>query len=95
MCCLVGAAAIVGPRFALAVWWIFGNKVELAFDSWIWPLLGLIFAPWTTLAYLIAWQPGGVDGNWEAILVLVGIALDIVTWGQRFAAKGLARERSY
>ena len=31
----------------------------------------------------------------EAILVLLGIALDIVTWGQRFAAKGLSRERGY
>jgi hypothetical protein len=95
MCCLVGAAAIVGPRFAVAIWWIFGNKPDLAFDTWVWPLLGLIFAPWTTLAYLIAWQPGGVDGNWEAVLVLVGIAFDIVTWGQRFIAKGLPQERSY
>ena len=95
MCCLVGAAAVVGPRFAVAIWWIFGNKVELAFDTWIWPLLGLIFAPWTTLAFLIAWQPGGLNGNWDAILVLLGIALDIVTWGQRFAAKGLNRERGY
>ncbi len=95
MCCLFGAAAVVGPRFALAIWWIFGNKVELAFDSWIWPLLGLAFAPWTTLAYVLAWQPGGLNGNWDAILVLLGIAVDIVTYGQRFAAKGLPRERSY
>ncbi len=95
MCCLFGAVALAGPRFALAAWWIFGSKVELAFDSWVWPLLGLIFAPWTTLAYLIAWQPGGVNGNWEAILVLLGIACDIVTWGHRFAAKGLTQERGY
>jgi hypothetical protein len=95
MCCLVGAVAAVGPRFAIAVWWIFGNKVEVAFDSWVWPLLGLVFAPWTTLAYLIAWQPGGVNGNWEAVLVLLGIALDIVTWGHRFAAKALPQQRSY
>ena len=95
MCCLVGAAAVVGPRFALAIWWIFGSKPELAFSSFIWPLLGLIFAPWTTLAYLLAWQPGGLNGNTDAILVLIGIALDIVTYGQRFAAKGLSRERGY
>jgi hypothetical protein len=95
MCCLVGAAAIVGPRFALAVWWIFGNKVELAFDTSIWPLLGLIFAPWTALAYVLAWQPGGLDGNADIVILFIGIGLDIVTWGQRFAAKGLPRERSY
>ena len=43
MFCLVGFAAILGPRLAVAVWWLFGNKVELAFDSWIWPLLGVSF----------------------------------------------------
>ena len=40
MFCLVGFAALLGPRLAVAIWWLFGNKVELAFDSWIWPLLG-------------------------------------------------------
>jgi len=89
MCCLVGGAAIIGPRFALALWWILGNKVELAFDSWVWPLLGLLFAPWTTLAYVIAWQPGGLDGNVDALLVLLGIALDIITYMHRFAAKAV------
>jgi hypothetical protein len=29
------------------------------------------------------------------LIVFVGIGLDIVTWGQRFAAKALPRERSY
>jgi hypothetical protein len=87
MCCLVGGAAIIGPRFALAIWWIFGNKVELAFDSWIWPLLGLVFAPWTALAYVIAWQPGGIDGNWDVLLIVLGIALDVLTWMHRLAAK--------
>ena len=58
--------AILGPRLAVAVWWLFGDKVEVAFDSWIWPLLGLVFLPWTTLAFLIAWEPGGLNGNWDA-----------------------------
>ncbi len=95
MCCLVGGAAIIGPRFALLIWWIFGNKVEAAFDTWIWPLLGLAFAPWTTLAYVIAWQPGGVNGNWEALLVIGGIALDILTYMHRFAAKAVQRSPGY
>jgi hypothetical protein len=89
MCCLVGGAAIIGPRFAILIWWIFGNKVELAFDSWVWPLLGIVFLPWTTLAYLIAWQPGGIDGNLDILLVLAGVALDILTYMHRFAAKAV------
>lgn len=95
MFCLVGVAAVVGPRFALAIWWIFGNRVELAFDSWAWPLLGLIFAPWTTLAYLIAWEPGGVDTTWGAVLVLLGIAFDVVTYMHRFAARAVGSSSRY
>lgn len=94
MCCFVGALAIIGPRFVLGVWWIFGDKVDLAFGSWLVPLLGLIFLPWTTLAYVIAWQPGGVDGNWEALLIVLGIAMDIATYMHRFAAKSVQTRRA-
>jgi hypothetical protein len=89
MCCFVGGLAILGPRFVLAVWWIFGSKVDAAFDSAIWPLLGLIFLPWTTLAYVIAWQPGGLNGNWDALLIVLGVAMDILTYMHRFAAKSV------
>ena len=93
MCCLVGALAIIGPRFVLGVWWIFGDKVDLAFGSWWVPLLGLIFLPWTTLAYVIAWAPGGIDGNWEALLIVLGIAMDVTTYLHRFAAKSVQTRR--
>ena len=89
MFCLVGFAALLGPRLAVAIWWLFGNKVELAFDSWIWPLLGIVFLPWTTLAFVIAWQPGGLDGNWDALLIVLGVALDLLTYMHRFAAKAV------
>jgi hypothetical protein len=89
MCCFVGIVAILGPRVAIAAVWIFGNRVELAFDSWWLPLLGLLFLPWTTLAYLIAWQPGGLDGNWDALLIVLGVAMDVITYLQRSAAKSV------
>ena len=63
MCCLALSAGFIGPRFALLMWWIFGDKVDAAFSSWFWPLLGLLFLPWTTLAYVLAWGPlYGVSG---------------------------------
>ena len=85
MCCLVLTAGLIGPRIALLVWWIFGDTVELAFDSWIWPLLGLIFLPWTILAYLIVWSPiVGVDGG-EWIIVALGFLADVLTYSGRAA----------
>ncbi len=85
MCCLVLVAGLLGPRLALAIWWIFGDKVDVAFDSWIWPLLGLIFLPWTTICYVLAWGPlDGVSGaGW--LLVALGVAADIATYSARAA----------
>jgi hypothetical protein len=91
VCCLALTAGVLGPRIALLVWWIFGTKVDVAFDSWLWPLLGLIFLPWTTLAYVLAWGPlHGVSGaGW--LVVALGVAGDIATYSARSAR---ARYRS-
>ncbi len=58
------------------------------------PVLDLIFLPWTTLAYVIAWQPGGADGNREAALVVLGIAMNLATYLHRFAAKSVQTRRA-
>ena len=85
MCCLLLTAGLIGPRLALLVWWIFGDKVDLAFDTWVWPLLGLLFLPWTTLAYLIVWSPiVGVDGG-EWVIVALGFLADVLTYSGRAA----------
>ena len=85
MCCLALTAGFLGPRIALFVWWVFGNKVDVAFETWVWPLLGLIFLPWTTLAYVLAWGPlEGVSGaGW--LVVALGFAVDIATYSARSA----------
>ena len=91
MCCLFLSAAFLGPRFALVLVWIFGNRVELAFDSWIWPLLGLIFLPWTTLFYALTWSAvGGVSGG-DWIFVALGLVLDVVTYASRSATNRYQR----
>jgi hypothetical protein len=94
MCCLALIAGFIGPRVALLLWWIFGNRVELAFDSWFWPLLGLLFLPWTTLAYVLMWSPGGVEGG-EWIVVAIGFAADILTYSSRAAARRYQASRGY
>jgi hypothetical protein len=95
MCCLVLTAGFIGPRIALLIWWIFGDRVELAFHSWVWPLLGLFFLPWTTLAYLLVWSPiVGVDGG-EWIVVAVGFLLDVLSYSGRAAQSRYRASRAY
>ena len=85
MCCLALTAGFLGPRIALFVWWVFGNKVDVAFDTWIWPLLGLVFLPWTTLAYVVAWGPIDAVSGAGWLLVALGFAADIATYSARAA----------
>lgn len=85
MCCLAFVMVFLGPRVALLTWWLFGDKVDAAFSTFIWPFLGLLFLPWTTLAYVIAWGPlDGVSGaGW--LLVALGFAGDVATYSARAA----------
>ncbi len=96
MCCLALTAGLIGPRVALLIWWLFDtDRVDAAFGSWVWPVLGVIFLPWTTLAYLVVWSPiVGVD-NWEWIIVALGFTLDVATYSSRMAASRYQSARSY
>ena len=86
MCCLALSAGFIGPRFALLLWWIFGDKVDAAFSSFIWPFLGLLFLPWTTLAYVLAWGPVTASrASGAGSLVALGLLLDIATYSARSA----------
>ena len=55
----------------------FTTLVTRAFDSFIVPLLGIIFLPFTTLMYVMVWNPvGGVTG-WGWLWVILGVLLDL------------------
>jgi hypothetical protein len=90
VCCLLLALFAFGPRLVLALEWIFGHRIQVVFAHWWWPLLGLIFLPWTTLMYTIVWSAGGVHGaNW--IAVALGLFLDFLSYSGRQAQKMYGR----
>ena len=70
MPCLLGCLALSAPRFVLLVVWLFTDWIGWAYDTKIWPFLGFIFMPLTTLAYAGAmhygeheWTPLGIRVN--------------------------------
>jgi hypothetical protein len=71
---------LLGPRIGILVWWLFDPvRWQLAFNNWLWPLLGFFFLPWTTLMY-VGIAPGGVVGfDW----IWLGIAFlaDLSSYG--------------
>jgi hypothetical protein len=63
MGCLFALFAGLFPRLGVFIVWVARpERVDQAFSTWIWPLLGIIFLPFTTLIYLLLWQPGGLHG---------------------------------
>lgn len=55
MPCFFGCLAVAFPRVALFLVWLFGGNYLLrAFGSWLWPLLGFLFLPLTTITFAFA-----------------------------------------
>jgi len=75
-------AAAFAPRLVLIIMWIVGPRVSAAFSSVIWPLLGLIFLPYTTIMYVLVYSPvTGVQG-WDWVWVVLGLWLDLMKWSR-------------
>jgi hypothetical protein len=87
MCCFFVALIGAGPRIAGVIWWLLEpSRWSQPFDSAIWPILGIIFLPWTTLLYLIVFPDGisGLDFLWLGL----GVFADFMSYGG-----GAARRR--
>lgn len=80
MCCVFSSLVLLGPRAAILFWWLFQQtRWELAFDSFFWPLVGFLFAPWTTLMYVAVLPGGGLEG-FDWIWMTLAILADFVSW---------------
>ena len=79
MCCLLAVLAFLGPRFAIITWWLFRpGYFASTFDTIIWPLLGIIFLPFTTLMYLVV-APSGFN-TWTWIWLIAAFIIDIASY---------------
>jgi hypothetical protein len=80
MCCFFVALFAFGPRLAFLIWWLINPiYINLVFKTWIWPLLGLIFLPWTTLMYAIVFGTNGIVG-FDWIWLGLGVLADVASY---------------
>ncbi len=79
MPCLFALMAGFFPRIADIILWIARPTMFTApFNgNWFWPLLGIIFLPFTTLFYVLLWTPGiGLTG-WDWLWIVMAVLLDV------------------
>ncbi|MGB2850815.1 MAG: hypothetical protein WBC01_04020 [Solirubrobacterales bacterium] len=87
MGCLVGLMALISPRLALFVVWIFSDLLSRAFDDWLLPFLGFFLLPWTTLAYAVMWSTGSNEVvGFEWFIVVLAFLVDLGSYanGSRY-----------
>ena len=75
------------PRVAIVLVVIFSDYIGRAYETTLWPLVGFIFMPVTTLAY--AWainSHGSVDGIY-LVVVVIAVLMDLGVVGGSAASR--------
>ena len=76
-CCLAVLILLLGPRLFLIAVWLMTNWY-VAFDSRLVALLGFIFLPYTSLAWMfIYFNNGGQIQGGYLVLLILAILFDI------------------
>ena len=91
MGCLFLLLTLISPRLGIIILWAFTNYVSRAFETWFWPLLGLIFLPWTTLLYILVAAPAGGISFWGWLFVLLGLLMDVGGYMNSYASRSEAQ----
>lgn len=77
MPCLLVLLALLVPRGVVVALWLLTDRLEVLFDTWMWPVLGFLFLP-TTLLWYVAVQHW-FGGEWNVATIgglVVALAID-------------------
>jgi len=87
-CCLFAVLLAGAPRLAFLLWWIFQPfRMDATFTSFFWPLLGVIFIPWTTIMYVLVF-PAGISG-FDWVWLGLALAVDVGTYVGNVRARSM------
>ena len=83
MCCLLTVLMFLGPRAALGLWWLLDmNFFSRVYDTFIWPFLGFLFLPFTTLVWTLILAVDPVTGvtGWNWIWIILAVIVDVASY---------------
>jgi len=93
---------LMGPRLALFLLFLMSDYIGRAYEMNLWPFLGFLFLPYTTLTYALAMnERGGLEGPY-LLMWLGAIILDLFVTknngskssGVRVRANEMAKRKS-
>jgi hypothetical protein len=81
----------MAPRFAIVLVVLFSDYIGRANETMVWPFLGFLFMPLTTLAYAWAINSGGSVEGLRLGVVIVAVLMDLGLIGGSAAGRKRAR----
>ena len=92
MPCLIGCLALSAPRFAIVLVVLFSDYIGRAYETRLWPLLGFLFMPLTTLVYAWAINSGGSVSGGYLVAVVLAVLVDLGIIGGSASGRLRARD---
>jgi hypothetical protein len=89
MPCCLGILALTAPRLVIVLLVIFSDYIGQAYQTVLWPFVGFVFAPTTTLAYALSVHNVGGPRGIYLVLLVIAVLVDLGSSGY-----GLSRRRS-
>jgi hypothetical protein len=82
MGCIFAIIALAVPRVLMFIIFMMTGWFGYAFETRMWSILGFVFMPYTTLAYLAAMLNNNhaLTGGWLALFIAAMI-VDVTHWG--------------
>ena len=82
MPCFLALLAVFFPRIVIVLLMLFTTYFRDPYQTIIWPILGLIFLPFTTLVYAFAYHgSGGHISGIYLVIVVLAVLMDLGAWG--------------
>ncbi len=90
---MLGCIALAAPRLTIVAVVLFSNYIGRAYHTRLWPFLGFLLMPLTTLAYAWAINSRGSVVGIHLVVVVVAVLIDLglVGGGARASRSGSAR----
>ena len=95
MGCLLVLLSAFAPRLVVVFAWIARPAYfDAVFDTWIFPLLGLLFLPFTTLMWLFLGAPPEEIQGFDWFWIVLAVLLDLGHYASNYAQRGVVRART-
>lgn len=92
MGCLLIVLAVALPRVTMGFILILTDWFGRVFTGWGWPVLGFIFFPYTTLAYMAAYlNTGGMISPLWLVVIIFAVLADLGQWGGGYHVRRIRR----